>query len=393
MSAAAKTLDPSLPFRDPVAGRRVLDEIRAMAGALDEPVRFMEVCGTHTMSAARAGLHALLPASVRLSSGPGCPVCVTAPGYIAAACALARSGEATITTFGDMIRVPGGGTSLETERANGADVRVVYSPLDALALARRDLTRAVVFLGVGFETTTPAIGAAIRTAWKEGLANFSVLGAQKTMPGPMRAVCESGEIRIDGFLCPGHVSTIIGAGPYRFLADEFGIPCAVAGFEPLEILLAVRELLRMHLGHRPSVMNLYGRAVREQGNPEARAIMADIYEPSDAEWRGLGTLPESGLSIRRLFKDHDARRVFAVEEPILPPPPGCLCGAILRGAAEPRTCGLFGAACTPDRPVGPCMVSSEGACAAAWKYRDTNSTPQARKRRGLAGATATGAPS
>jgi hydrogenase expression/formation protein HypD len=365
--------DPNAAFRDPARVRAVADRVRRLADRLDRPVRFMEVCGTHTMSAARNGLRALLPANVRLTSGPGCPVCVTGPGYVVAACDIARRG-AVIATFGDMIRVPGGDRSLEAERAAGAEIRVVYSPLDALAIARRAPTRDVVLLGVGFETTAPTVAAAILEAERGGLKNFSVLAAHKTMPNAMRAIASSPDIALDGFLCPGHVSTVTGSGIYRFLADEFGLPCAISGFEPVDILEGVASLLEQRIEGRPRVEIVYRRAVRPAGNAVARAAMAEVFEPFDADWRGIGVIPGSGLAIRAARAavaargGFDAERRFSITVPAVAPPRGCRCGEILRGAAEPVECPLFGRACAPDRPVGPCMVSSEGACAAAYLY-------------------------
>ncbi len=360
--------DPSAPFRSTPAARALLAEIEALVKAASGPVRFMEVCGTHTMSAARAGLHSLLPPGLRLSSGPGCPVCVTGPGYIAAACDLARRHGVAVATFGDLVRVPGAGRSLEDERAEGADVRVVYGPLDALALARAEPDREIVFLGVGFETTAPTVAATILAARREGLRNFSVLCAHKTMPAAMRAILESADVSIRGFLCPGHVTVITGPDLYAFIPREYRVPCVIAGFEPVEILLGIRALLRQVVENRAAVENAYGRAVTATGNARARAVMEEVFEPSDEEWRGIGMIPGSGLAVREAFAGFDARRKLGVEWPDVPPPENCLCGEILRGAAEPADCPLFGTLCTPASPVGACMVSSEGACAAAHRY-------------------------
>ncbi|RMH57238.1 MAG: hydrogenase formation protein HypD [Candidatus Hydrogenedentota bacterium] len=360
--------NPLTPFRDSARVAALRDSIAELAARLLRPVRLMEVCGTHTMSAARTGLHSLLPESVRLTSGPGCPVCVTAPGYVVASCDLARRPEVIITTFGDMLRVPGGGRTLEEESAKGADVRVVYSPLDALETAENHPEKCVVFLGVGFETTAPTVAASILEARERNLRNYSVFAAHKTMPEAMRALLEAEDLAIDGFLCPGHVSVITGSDLYRFIVEEYAVPCAVTGFEPVEILLGVEALLRCLVEGRAEVVNVYRRAVRASGNIHAKKILEAVFEPCDSEWRGIGVIPRSGLAIREEFSDYDAARRFGVEIPSIPVPKACICGEVLRGAMEPTECRLFGEACTPTRPIGPCMVSSEGACAAAYKY-------------------------
>jgi len=339
---------------------------------------FMEVCGTHTMAAARSGLRNALPEKIRLISGPGCPVCVTPVGYVDHALALAARPEVTVATFGDLVRVPGsvrsggegGPPSLDRARAGGADVRVVYSPLDALALAR-DLTgREVVFLGVGFETTAPAIAAALKQAQDEGLGNFSVLGAHKTVPEAMGVLASADDLALDGFLCPGHVSVVLGPEPYEPLAAEHGIPCVIAGFEPVEILRGLVALVAQAAGGVARVENCYGGAVRPGGNPKARAVMEEVFQPADAEWRGIGVIPHSGLEIREAYAGLDAARRFEVSLPEPVEPAGCRCGEVLRGVLDPADCPLFGTACTPEDPQGACMVSSEGSCAARYHYGD-----------------------
>ncbi len=350
------------------------EQIRALADSLakiapDRPVTFMEVCGTHTMAVRRNGLPALFPETVRLISGPGCPVCVTPVGYVDHALALAKRPEITLTTFGDLIRVPGSHQSLEELRAQGASVEVVYSPLDALALARRRPDRQVVFLGVGFETTAPTVAAAIRQAKKEGLENFSVLGAHKVIPPAMELLSSADDLALDGFLCPGHVSTIIGTKAYDPIAKDHGLPCVVAGFEPLDILQGLVMLVAQIREGRSDVENQYRAVVRPEGNPRAMAVMEEVFEPADTIWRGLGTIPASGLEIRDEFSDYDAARRFEVDLPDPVEPKGCLCGEMLKGTKQPADCPLFGKACTPRRPVGACMVSSEGTCAAHYRYQ------------------------
>ena len=342
--------------------------IRQLAARLDRPVTFMEVCGTHTMAVSRSGLRDLLPANVQLISGPGCPVCVTDTNYIDAAIELARRPGLIITTFGDLVRVPGSEFSLERERAAGAQVRIVYSPADALALARQNPDRHVVFLGVGFETTAPTVAATIKQAAAENVANYSVLCAHKTMPHAMEALLKDQEVKIDGFICPGHVSVITGAQLYRFIPEKYGIPCVVTGFEPGDVLRCVVMLLEQLVAGNATVGVEYTRSVTEHGNPAAQRLLAEVFEESDAGWRGIGVIPRSGLSIRPEFAGWDAAQVHHVEFREAKPHPGCRCGDVLRGVIRPAQCKLFAKACTPTNPFGPCMVSSEGACAAAYRY-------------------------
>jgi len=349
---------------------RQADALHRLAADLLEEARpgltYMEVCGTHTMSIARYGLRQLLPEDVRLISGPGCPVCVTAMGDLDRVVALARLPEVTLATFGDLIRVPASRTSLAAERAAGADVRVVYSARDAVQLAADEPEREVVFAGIGFETTAPTIAASLLEARSRGVGNFSVLSLHKTMPLPLRALLDLGETPIDGFLLPGHVSVITGTGVYDFLARDYGVAGVVAGFEPDDILKALLRLVRQT---RPAIENEYGRAVRPEGNLVAQRLLEQVFEPGDADWRGLGVIPGSGLALRSEFADRDAAMRFAVAvEPPLEPS-GCRCGEVLRGVTDPAECALFGARCTPEDPVGACMVSSEGACAARYRYR------------------------
>lgn len=359
---------------DKTEARALLDGIGSRTG---RTLTFMEVCGTHTMAAARAGLHSLLPDTVRLISGPGCPVCVTPVGYIDHALVLADRPEVTITSFGDLMRVPGSKrdprdrtpSSLLSSRARGADVRVVYSPVDALDLARTHPNREVVFLGVGFETTTPAIAAAILRAHHLGLRNFSVLSANKTIPEAMEALAASDDLALDGFLCPGHVSVVLGPEAYAGLAERCGVPCVIGGFEPIEMIRGIDALARQVAERRAEVENCYPGAVRPGGNARAREVAARVYQPADSTWRGVGTIPGSGLEIREEFRCFDAERRFSVSIPTPEEPRGCRCGEVLRGVLDPAECGLFGRRCTPETPEGACMVSSEGSCAARYAYR------------------------
>ncbi len=343
----------------------------------DRPVRIMEVCGTHTMAIFRHGIRDMLPACIELVSGPGCPVCVTPSGTIDAFIDLARRTDITITTFGDMLRVPGTSTdlSLARARAQGADVRIVYSPMDALTLAAREPDRQVVFLAVGFETTIPTIAATILAAEREDIANFSIFPAVKTMKAPLKTLMEDPEVRVDGLLCPGHVSIIVGSDNFKFLSDEHGLACAVAGFEPTDILQGVLALIRQINAGAPTVENCYGRAVTGAGNRKARQIMDKVFTAADSEWRGLGLIPNSGLCLRTQYEKFDITRRLALTVPPSVEPRGCRCGDILRSICTPPDCPLFGRACTPANPIGPCMVSSEGTCAAWHKYHAEETLP------------------
>lgn len=334
------------------------------------PVRLMEICGTHTMAIAKAGLKQLLPGEVRLISGPGCPVCVTPAGALDGVLALSMEPNVTIASYGDLLRVPGSvrGDCLNARRAMGADVRVVYSPVDAVELAKAMPHREVVFLGVGFETTAPGTAAAILMAREEGVENFSVLSLLKYTLPAVRALMEDPECAVDGLLCPGHVATILGAEAFRFLVDDYGKSAVVGGFETGDVVKAVELLVDLADEGRAELVNAYTRGVRPQGNPAARAAMDRVFAPKDDIWRGLGMIPQSGMAIRPEFAAQDAAVKFSFTPGDKEPPTPCRCGEVLRGVLEPRQCPLFGAVCTPADPVGPCMVSGEGSCAAAYKY-------------------------
>lgn len=352
-------------FRDPELAQKLLKRITSRS---TRPVRFMEFCGGHTHAILRYGLRDLLPPTVELRSGPGCPVCVTANAELDHAIALARVPGLILTTFGDMIRVPGSRRTLQDAKAGGADVRVVYSALDALQMARQNQERPVVFLGVGFETTAPTIAAAILQAEAEGLENFSVLSLHKLTPPATRSILDAGEVALDGILGPGHVTTIIGADAWNFLPAEYAVPVAVAGFEPLDILRAVADLVEMVEAGRPGVSNSYARSVTREGNLTALSTMDRAFQPGLATWRGLGAVPASGLAIRPDFARFDAGLLFAVDPGPTQEHRGCLCGSVLRGTVLPPECPLFGHTCTPATPIGPCMVSAEGACAAYYQF-------------------------
>lgn len=348
-----------------------------------DAVQIMEVCGTHTMSFAQSALRGMLPPTVRLLSGPGCPVCVTTAGDVDRAVWLARQTGVTLVTFGDMLKVPGSAGSLAEAMAAGGDVRVAYSPADALELAKLLPDREVVFLGVGFETTAPLVAATVHAARRDGARNFSVLPMFKLVPPALRAILSGRNHRISGLILPGHVSAIIGLAPYRFVADEFGVPGVIAGFEPYDLLEGLRMLLRLVNGMRADIEIQYTRGVPADGNPAARRMMDETFEPAEAAWRAVGVIPNSGLALRPEFDEWNADKKFPnIPKGEVPEPKGCLCGQILMGRVLPADCPLFGTACTPETAVGPCMVSSEGACAAAYKYGLTETSSWRKFKKG-----------
>jgi hydrogenase expression/formation protein HypD len=333
-----------------------------------DPVRIMEVCGTHTMSIFRHGIRNMLPKQIQLISGPGCPVCVTPSGVIDAFVELAGRQEVIITTFGDMIRVPGTADSLAQARAAGADVQIVYSPMDALALAQKEPERLVVFLSVGFETTTPTIAATVLEAARKKIDNFCIFPANKIMPPPLDALMQDPELQVDGLLCPGHVSIITGSESFRFLVDKYELACVVAGFEPTDILLAILAIVNQVRTGKPAVENCYGRVVSSEGNKKARDLVDKVFTPVDSEWRGLGTIKESGLGLRKKYERYDVTKKLALTIAPSREPKGCRCGEILKGICAPPDCPLFGKRCSPGSPIGPCMVSSEGTCGAWYRF-------------------------
>ncbi len=335
-------------------------------------VKLMEVCGTHTMSIARTGIRRLLPEGVELLSGPGCPVCVTPGEVMDAALELASAPGVTVAAYGDMLRVPGTrrGDNLERRRAMGADVRIVYSPMDALDMAGAEPGRQFVFLGVGFETTAPGTAAAVLEARRRGTGNFTVFSMLKRVEPALRALIAAPGFDVDGFICPGHVAVITGAEGFAFLPREYGLPAAVAGFEPEDILLAVYDLLDMLSRGAPALVNDYPRAVSAGGNALAREMMARVLVPRRDIWRGLGEIDASGLGLSEEYADCDAEARFGITVKPAAQDGPCRCGDVITGRIHPGDCPMFERACTPDDPLGPCMVSSEGACAAAYRYME-----------------------
>ncbi|MCC6159660.1 MAG: hydrogenase formation protein HypD [Deltaproteobacteria bacterium] len=329
--------------------------------------RVMEVCGSHTMAIARYGVRDLLPPAVDLISGPGCPVCVTDTGYIDAAIELARRGV-VVATFGDLMRVPGSRETLARVRAEGAHVPVCYSPAAALEIAKREPENEVVFLAIGFETTVAPVISIVDAARRDGVRNISLLTAFKLVPPALRALLDDPAIRVDAFLCPAHVSAIIGADAYRPFVEDDRVPCVVAGFEPLDILLGIAEIVEQFAAGEARLVNQYSRVVKPEGNRKALNLMKRLLEPVDAAWRGIGVIPGSGLGLRAEVAEFDAAKRFGLVIDAGKTNPACKCGDVLKGVIRPRECPLFGGVCHPDNPIGPCMVSSEGSCAAAFKY-------------------------
>ncbi len=354
-------------YRDPTTAAALVARITALAA--DDACTFMEVCGGHTHTIYRHGIEHVLPENVELVHGPGCPVCVLPMGRVDDAIAIAKSPDVISASFGDMMRVPGQEGSLLDAKAGGADIRVVYSPLDALRIAVENPDRDVVFFAVGFETTAPATALTLLEARDQGLSNFSVFSNHVTIVPPLRAILESPDIRLDGFLGPGHVSTVVGQRPYRFVPTEYGLPLVTSGFEPLDILQSIAMLLLQRRQGRCEVENQYSRVVREEGNPRALALLAEVFElRPHFEWRGLGFIAQSGLKLRPEFAAFDAERRYSVPNVRVADPKACQCGEVLKGVIKPWECKVFGTACTPETPIGTCMVSSEGACAAYYTF-------------------------
>jgi hydrogenase expression/formation protein HypD len=352
-------------YRDADISQKLIGKIKDIS---KKKIRLMEVCGTHTVSIFRSGIRSVLPQTITLLSGPGCPVCVTAQKEIDAFIELAKIDDVIVGTFGDLMRVPGTVSSLQKERAEGRDIRIVYSTMDAVELAIKNPHKRIVFLGVGFETTAPTIGAALKTAAQRELNNFFVFAAHKLVPPALEALMTAADVRIDGFILPGHVSVVIGRNAYQSFFDKYRIPCAISGFEPADILQAVSLLVDQLEKQTPQLTNAYGRAVTDEGNVMAKALLDEIFTETDVAWRGIGVIPKSGLKIRAAYASFDAEKMIPIRIPESSEPLGCACGEVLTGIKTPPQCPLYKSKCTPMEPVGPCMVSTEGTCAAYYKY-------------------------
>jgi hydrogenase expression/formation protein HypD len=369
--------DPSLLLGD--ADRAVVNKLLSqIAHDVPRPLRLMEVCGTHTMALFETGLRQpLARLGIELVSGPGCPVCVTSAADLDFALALAQLPQVTLCTFGDMLRVPGSTASLDEIKAAGADVRVVYSPTDAVELAQANSARCIIFLGIGFETTAPGVAFSITYAKQLGITNYYVFPVHKLIPPALELLAQDPQLLLDGFICPGHVSVVIGAQAYARVAERWRKPCVITGFGALDLLQGIQAAVRQIEHGMSDVENTYRRAVRDAGNPAAQALIAEVFMPCAAEWRGLGMLAGSGLALREAYARFDARLLL----PGYSPPPAnpalsrCRCGDVLKGLIRPDACGCFGAACTPERPLGACMVSQEGACRAYYRYREPGGSP------------------
>jgi len=348
--------------------KKMLDELHELVDGIARPLKLMEVCGTHTVEIFRHGIRDVIPRTVTLLSGPGCPVCVTSVQDVDAAIAIARTPGVIMATFGDMMRVPGGTESLLEARSEGADVRVLYSPLDALLLARKETNKEIVFFATGFETTSPLIAATVAQAAAGGIKNFSVYTAHKLVPPALQALLDSPDVLVDGFILPGHVSTIIGKKPYEFVASRYGKPSVITGFDAKDIIEGILMIVRQIAQKRANIEIQYRDVVKEEGNPKAVALLDEYFTPADAYWRGIGCIPKSGLQLREKFAALDANKKFNPPVSTSKEPELCSCGDILRGVKIPTECPLFGTGCTPESPVGPCMVSTEGSCAAYYKY-------------------------
>lgn len=351
------------------AARNIITSIREMNLG---DINIMEVCGTHTMSIAKAGIKTMLPSNVHLISGPGCPVCVTPKEIIDEILKLSEKDNLIITTYGDMLKVPGSvrGDSLASRKALGADVRIVYSPMDALKIAKDNKDKEVVFLGVGFETTAPGTAMCIKEAYENNLDNFSVLPMLKKVKPSIYALKDDKRFNVQGFLCPGHVAIIIGEDGLRFISDDLKIPAVIAGFESEDILLAIYKLCLQIKDHNPHLENAYQRMVSKEGNLLALKMLDEIFEPVDDIWRGLGYIKDSGFGIKEKYAKYDAKKKYNITYKELTEDKLCKCGDVIKGLINPSDCPMFGKVCTPSDPIGPCMVSSEGSCAAMYKYGD-----------------------
>ena len=352
-------------FNNPEQAKKLLAGINSL---ISRKINLMEVCGTHTVAMFRLGIRGMLPDNINILSGPGCPVCVTSQKDIDKIISLAGKKDMIIATFGDMIKVPGTASSLAEEKAKGADIRVVYSPSESLHIARNNPGKKVIFLAIGFETTSPLIALCVQDAGREKLKNYFVLCSHKLVVPAMSALMETKNVHIDGFICPGHVSITIGADAYNIIAEKYGVPCVIAGFEASDILQSIYMLLKQIKERLKVVEVQYNRVVSSRGNLSSQQLLSDVFTVADAQWRGLGTIPCSGLRLRKEYSSFDADRNFNFTNIKSRENPACSCGAVLRGVKKPPECKLFGKSCTPENPYGPCMVSTEGACSAYYKY-------------------------
>lgn len=356
-------------YKDAELVKGVIGKIQKLCNDYRSDIVLMEVCGTHTMAIFRSGLKQLLPHNLKLLSGPGCPVCVTPNDYLDKVIEIAKEEKVIITTFGDMLRVPGSRSSLEKERAKGSRIEVVYSPLDSLKYAKDYPDHKIVFLGVGFETTIPTVAATIKIAAEQEISNFYVLCGHKIIPPAMQALLDSHELKLNGFILPGHVSAIIGSKAYDFIANKYNIPSVVTGFEPLDIVQGILMLVEQIVVRRRALVEIqYSRCVQKEGNPKAQGVIGEVFAGADSVWRGVGEIPQSGLKIRDSYCSFDIEKNISVTVPPVKQNKKCICGAVLRGVKVPSDCKLFRKVCTPEDPQGACMVSSEGTCAAHYKY-------------------------
>ena len=342
--------------------RVIFDEAKGL-----KPINLMEVCGTHTMAVERFGIRRMLPKNIILISGPGCPVCVTPKNYIDRSIAFSKLRDTIVVSFGDMVKVPGSYSSLREEKIKGK-VRVVYSALDAVDIAEKNPDKRIVFLGIGFETTAPTVAASLKYAKKKRIKNFFVYSGHKIMPPAMLSLVKDRRINIDGFLCPAHVSAIIGTMPYAEISEGYKIGCVIAGFEPLDILQSILMLVKQVKSGKTKVENQYKRVVRSEGNKKALSLIDEVFLVEDSEWRGIGIIPKSGLGLNKAYSGFDARKVISLPEIKTKPDKGCICGNVLKGINTPLDCKLFGKHCNPTNPKGACMVSSEGTCAAYYRF-------------------------
>ncbi len=357
-------------YRNVDLGQKLVSRIHRVC---TQPIKLMEFCGGHTTAILKYGIRQLLPQTVEMLSGPGCPVCVTTNADLDKAIALAHLPNVIITTFGDMMKVPGSYSSLQQAKADGADIRIVYSVRDALDITQNNPKKSVIFIGIGFETTAPTLAASILEAEQKEIKNFYVLSLLKLCPPAIKlllmiALVGLSEVKLDGIVCPGHVSAIIGSYPWEFIPRQYNIACVISGFEPLDILLSLVMLIDQIELEKPKVEIAYRRGVKPEGNRQAQELMARVFEPTTATWRGIGKVPLGGLKLKKEYERFNAESTFSITPPLPREPKACLCGDILRGAKRPPECKLFGESCTPENPIGPCMVSSEGACAAYFHY-------------------------